>query len=405
MASRFFSLFFIVLMLSACQTTMSPQYIPQEPFIAISDPEIDEKRLYYMSAINAYHRSDVETVKMAYVQKINAIDGYSEDQHCSDAMMADVAEVLRLHPSSMVAHSINRGCATLRGEQALIDASDEAISIITEILLGNGIGDTQATSIATRELYEAQFMLQWADIDVFDVELVPTKSGNYLLNHAVDEVEGQYTYFYSDISRYFKAYMYSVTGFKYNDRMLAQLFRTELVKSGDATSSLWRLRNAMYSGDYDYVINNVVDNLNVTPIQIFLLSQAHFNKNNMDEFDALADRVIDYTQVGVVDAEVFFALILLENDIEQISATNTLLSEHIDQFGAESTVDFWLKVLLAQDDISPSQQQWLAQLPDNMQADLTQGITRWTDNYPIENAAMQARLNSIYQYATAGGPL
>ena len=112
----------------------------------------------------------------------------------------------------------------MRGDEALAQESSEAISIITEILLQNGIGDAQQTSIATRELYEAQFMLQWADIDVFDVELVPTKSKNFLLNHAVDEVEGRYSYFYSDISTYFKAYMYSVTGMYYSDRMLAQLF-------------------------------------------------------------------------------------------------------------------------------------------------------------------------------------
>ena len=161
----------------------------------------------------------------------------------------------------------------------------------------------------------------------------------------------------------------------------------------------------MYAGDYDYVINSVKDDIEITPIQVFLLSQAHFNKNNMEAFDALADRVIDYTQVGVVDAEVLFALILLENDIDQIASTNALVNEHAERFGADTTVDFWLKVMLAQDGISPTQQQWLSQLPKPLMEGFERGIKRWREDYPIENAMMQARLTKIYQYATAGGPL
>ncbi|MDM7862202.1 hypothetical protein QTP81_16470 [Alteromonas sp. ASW11-36] len=392
----------LLLILTGCQVTEPQVFTPKTLFLPVDTPVIDVQQQTYLTQMNAYHQAPYDEVKMAYVQLINSVDQFPEEQYCSSEMLAVVAKALALHPTSIAAHSMNRGCGTIIGSEALVAESEMAIAHITELLLANGTGGTKATSIGTRELYEAQYMLQWADIEVFDVELVATKNKNYFLNHAVDTVNGGYTFFYSDIAKAFGTNMYSITGYHYNDRLRASLLRMELLRSGEYSGVLYQLRDWLYRGDYQAVVDKVDNTDDISPVLVYLAAHAHFNLGNMDEFDILADRLIEYSQAGVTDAEIFLGLILLENNPDELAMMNDMFARHNEYHGVENSVDFWLRVMVAHQALSDMHRQWLSQLPSDSRNALADGIRRWLDQYPSDNNAMKQRLEDILLVAEQG---
>lgn len=402
MKYKLFALCSLVFALVGCQVTEPQFYTPTSVFIPTDTPVFEPEQQTFLEQMNAYHQAPYDDVKLAYLKLINNVDQFPDEQHCNAEMLAVVDAALKLHPTSIAAHSMNRGCGAFLGDQALVDRSEVAIAHITELLLANGTGNSKATSISTREPYEAQYMLQWADIEVFDVELVATKQKNYFLNHAIDTVNGSYTFFYSDIAKAHEANMFSVTGYQYNGRLRSSLLRMQLFSTGQYTGLLYQVREALYEGRYQDIIDQVIDTENISPTLVYLVSHAHFNLGNIEEFEILADRLVEYSQAGVTDAEVFLGLILLENNPDEYAYMNEMLLHHVDLHGVENTIDFWLRVMVAHVELSDTHQQWLRQLSAKDRDAFADGVKRWQDSYPGENAVMLQRLADILVLAEQG---
>ncbi len=382
---------FILVLLGACHSLPTSQFIPKTPLIEADATTFSQAQLTHIAAINAFHQSDYSSVKSAYFEKIHQIDQLASDEFCGPRMLQLVNQALQIHPTSIVAHSYMRGCGERLHNPTMVTTSDRMIKAITEIMFANGAGNSFATSIKTREPYELKYMLQWDDVEVFDVEMVPTVARNYFLNHAIDTVDGHYIYFYSDIAQVFGATMYSLTGFEYQPSQLSTMLRAEFVRSREPTAKLWLLRQALYQGRDYQVVETLKQQTDLSPVETILLSQAYFNQGDQQSVDKLSERLTMYAQAGVVDAQLLLTIQTLDFAAESTDSLRTLLNQQQVHFGLAETVTLWSRILLAQKSLSDGLMRALGALDSPQKVALNDAFTHIVEHYPNSDTNMQHR--------------
>lgn len=392
-------LMFFVLVLSlnllACQSTVQTHYRPQSPLIQAGNHDFSDQQLRLIEEINRFHQSDYHTVKSVYFEKIHQIDQLSSEQFCSQDMLSLVQEALTIHPTSIVAHSYNRGCGERIADQQRVFTSGTAIQNITEILFRNGAGTSLQTSVATREPYELKYMLQWGDIEVFDVEMVPTQSRNYFLNHAIDRNDGHYIYFYSDIAQVFEATMYSLTGYQFLPEQLSTMLRAEFVRSREPTAKLWLLRQALFQGRDYQVVETLDGQEELSPLETILLSQAHLNQQDWQSFKPLKDRLRLYAGAGVVDAQLLLLIHAMDASVSAEQNMRELFAQHQLHYGLEETAALWARHLLSQKSLGPSLTGQLQTLSTKQKSVLAKALVALSTHYPAIDALMKQRTEHL----------
>ncbi|WP_412970938.1 hypothetical protein [Glaciecola sp. MF2-115] len=284
--------------------------------------ELNQDRQKWATIIKAYSAQENLGATSRYVNYSTELHKTSVKQRCNRAGIINIRKALANHPSSIPVLSYALACAERfeRSDQQAHIAQSIAI-ISEELLKQTARGDSRTTPILVRELYEGEFLLGLAGIEVYETEMIVENERLLILHHGIDQITSQYSISFADQSEFF---MHSFNTSMSKAGLKKVLPKSELVNvkqqtllTGDHYSMvLWDIRRQLYSGEYFKVIERIKENNYTTPSAYSMLAQAYMATNDSTGIPQIEDKLILYANLGIPESQAVSAMILLKMNDE-----------------------------------------------------------------------------------------
>lgn len=296
---------------------------------------------------------------------------------CDRKAIVTIQNALHYHASSLPILSYALDCAERfeRTDQQSVIAS--SIAIVGEKLIKmTGKGESLNNPISVRELYEGEYLLGLAGIEVFDTEILVENDRLIIVHHGIDKIVNRYSLSYADQSAFF---IRSMTASLSKDELNELPYKTSFInlkksalhRGKHYSMQLWNLRQKLYGGSYKQVIDQLAPKKLISPLRISLLAQAYMATNDTAGIKTIENELIHYANLGIPELQAVASMMLLKmNNPDGSDFTRIHLDELttaaeqdfalvIDAFNkSEETIGLgnasliWVRTLLSDDDLN-----------------------------------------------------
>lgn len=394
-ALRLLTLFLLVLLLSACgSTSYKSEGTNTRPELNKLDGSNVAVRQYTLQTfneivqvldrhnsrkgnwdenINSYAQQTMAGANTRYLKFSSTLHNTLPDERCSSSSISTMQSALKNHPSSLpiLAYALN--CAErfeLSEQQAVIANS---IGIVAEKLLnakGGGKGKSKSTPILVREMYEGEYLLGLAGIEIFETEMWLEKERLLILHHGIDQITNQYALIFADQSDFFFQSLsasFTKAGIEAMPKkdMLVSIKTKAMRDGGHFSMALWDLRQQLYAGNYDHVIEQIRTNNYNTPAAISMLVLSYLATGNDAGIAANENNIVLYAELGIPESQAIAAMLLMRmsdsaghrfdreltnttlSDVNQdVTLAIESFSKSVESLGVENASQLWVRTLL-----------------------------------------------------------
>lgn len=318
-----------LLLLLGCQSTPSND-VSTQPKITITEPTSVYKKPEGLSANSAYQKiksfgdADFETVLLPYVQSLNEINTFTEDEICAPEKLPVYENMISLNPSSVLVKSIYLDCLsdTLSPEQ--FQSELDEITDLAAVILSSGTGDSIATAIHTREVLELYTILELAGLNVLDVEVEFHNNQLYYKLHCLDTDTGKFHYKYANSIVFFSSYFSGALNKNLSPQKVSDLILKSLVQGNSGSLNPLVLRLIAYEGKFETIANEERLFHSDSALGQIVMAQIALYLNNDEYLNEHIDTIVTYSEMGLISANNFIAhFLFIKNgtsaiaDIEQ----------------------------------------------------------------------------------------
>lgn len=272
--------------------------------------------------ISAYANQNSDGANSTYNNESAKLHNKESSQRCDRSSIIAIANALANHPSSIPVLSYALACAErlALSEQQVVIA--QSIGIVSEQLVNEtGNGSNRSTPLFVRELYEGAYLLDLAGIEVFETEMLVESERILILHHGIDQITNRYSLSFADQSSFFiqsiSASMHAATNnlsteAKLETSVMIELKRKALQDAKHYSMQLWDLRQQLFAGDYQQIIEQLSKQNRRSPIAVSMLAHAYIATENMSGLKSIEDDIIRYAELGIPESQSVAAMMLLK---------------------------------------------------------------------------------------------
>jgi hypothetical protein len=284
-----------------------------EPLIALNQSSEN-----WADAIKVYSEQKNANATSKYVTYSSELHASSPSLRCNLRGITSIKNALAHHPSSIPVLSYALACAERYERKDQQELIAQSIGMIADELLKNSaIGDSKSSPMLVRELYEGEYILGLAGIEVYETEMLVEDDRLLILHHGIDQISNQYSLSFADQSDFF---MHSFRSSMSKAGVKKTLPKSELVGIKQQTlldgkhysMVLWDIRQQLYSGEYLEVIKRIKENDYTTPSANAMLAQAYMASNSATGIKEIEDSLIYYANLGIPESQAVSAMMLLK---------------------------------------------------------------------------------------------
>ncbi len=360
--------------------------------------------LYWLSTITDFYYADLQGVKLPYVSLVNELESWPAADYCSENQMSKIAQTLELNPSSVLGYDLVAYCAKLSGDTDAHNLAKDAITGISNVIFNSASGTSIDDPIQVKDAYEAQMLLRWAGVNVFDTELVHLKQRTLFKLHTRDQLTNTSGIIYADNTELFRQNLQSASQALYSERELASLLAESLIKVKSLPALYWQLQNQVFNDNTDFAISQLSKVERPSPLGTVLLSQALLNAGNMGELDKHLDQLIQFSEMGFVEASAMFGLVLLSSqDSQEIQDAINLYRVNIAAIGEKNATHSWLKAFLSQPASTNYLELFIKNLPEDLHNLWYQSLHDFNDFHARVTIEIQTKLAKSLMFLSDRG--
>lgn len=309
----------LLLILSGCNSTgkASNNEILANSNFGLSEQQISaplqDSALY--KVIN-FETADHSSVILPYLDALNEIDGYTEEQTCAPKSLQVYDDLIALNPSTIYIRAIKLACIK---HQLSDDDYYEELSDITDIaavLLKSGNGESFSSAIEIRELSEIYPIFEQAGLTVLDTEVEFNNGVLYYKLHCLDTETNQFIYRYASSIKFFSKVFSKLTG-SFVTTQQASTFLFDTLRDGKAVVVMpYMFLDMALNGNYEEIIQ-FQEEVQSSAVGQIRLAHAALSLERDDILDKYLDNILNYADQDLVEANSFIAHFLFIKDPEQ----------------------------------------------------------------------------------------
>ena len=343
-----------------------------------------------------------------YVDLSDRVHTVSTENKCSSRQLRIVKQAMSYHPSSLPMLSVLLECAN---QYDLVNAQTsiaDSIVLISNYLLENGQnGLTASTPIQVREVYEAEYLLDLAGIELFDTEMIVEKDRILILHHGLDSLTKDYSVTYADQTEFFissiKATL-SDSELSYFDDVssIIDIKKQALLSSQHYAVQLDSYRNMLFEKQYEALIETINSRQHDTPIALAFLAQAHLALGTFDTQTSIQDDLVYYAELGIPDLQSVAGQVLLRMDAKNnVAIVAQAFRRTAEKIGLENASFLWVRTLLADAEFTLYLDVLASQLDQNALKAWETSLTNIASTHPQLTSSMRKRIKDFYNVLQA----
>ena len=385
-----------------------PQALNMLLQISASLAQKNQQSDLWLKDINNYGSQKVARATSKYVDIVDRVHSVSEENKCSTRHLRIIKQAMTHHPSSLPVLSVLLECANQFDKTEAQAAIADSFAIISRELVKNGqTGFSQSAPLKVREVYEAEYLLDLAGIELFDTEMVVEKERILILHHGIDSVTSQYSLTYADQTDFFisslKATL-SDSELSYFDDIssIIDIKKQALLSSQHFAIQIDAYRNMLFDGNYKELIETINTRQQDTPIALALLAQAHMALGTFESQSTIQDDLVYYAELGIPELQSVASQALLRIDAEaNVDIVKEAFMRTADKIGLENASFLWVRTLLADAQFNQYLNLLTRQLDSNVVDAWEQSLTNFASTRPLLTSSLRKRVKDFYNVLQA----
>jgi hypothetical protein len=353
--------------------------------------------------ISNYESHKVARATSKYVDLSERVYTISDANKCSTRHLRFIKQAMVYHPSSLPMLSVLLDCAN---QYDMVDAqtsiADSIVSISSELIGSSQNGFSDSTPLKVREVYEAEYLLDLAGIDLFDTEMVVEKDRILIMHHGIDSVTNQYSLTYADQTDFFissiKATL-SDSELTYFDDIssIIDIKKQALLSSQHYAVQIDSYRNMLFDGEYGTLLETINTRQQDTPLALAFLAQAHMALGTFDAQISVQDDLVYYAQLGIPELQSVASQALLRIDVEgNVGIVSQAFMRTVDKIGLENASYLWVRTFLADSEFNLYLDLLAKQFDSNVVDAWKQSLTNFAGTRPQLSSSLRTRIKDFY---------
>lgn len=353
--------------------------------------------------ISNYESQKVARATSKYVDLSDRVHTISDANKCSTRHLRIIKQAMVYHPSSLPMLSVLLDCAN---QYDMVDAqnsiADSIVSISSELIGSSQNGFSDNTPLKVREVYEAEYLLDLAGIDLFDTEMVVEKDRILIMHHGIDSVTNQYSLTYADQTDFFissiKATL-SDSELTYFDDIssIIDIKKQALLSSQHYAVQIDSYRNMLFDGEYEELLETINTRQHDTPLALAFLAQAHMALGTFDAQVNVQDDLVYYAELGIPELQSVASQALLRMDVEgNVGIVSRAFMRTVDKIGLENASYLWVRTFLADSEFNLYLDLLAKQLDSNVVDAWKQSLTNFAGTRPLLSSSLRKRIKDFY---------